>query len=155
LDRSLCFAAGSLLPGTNLWALGQRRLHPPSARGLHSHLLEGYAGGEQRRRVLTCNLRRDIISNSGWTLGYIYSNGCYCGEWKTLRVSASIYNLTSGTTTAGWISIDGWLSGGCLTLRLPVLDTTHLGGLTTSARSNGWRWNSRSTQETFYSQDDP
>jgi hypothetical protein len=26
---------------------------------------------------------------------------------KTLRISTSIYNLASGTATAGWISIDG------------------------------------------------
>jgi hypothetical protein len=27
------------------------------------------------------------------------------GEWKTLRVSASIYNLTGGAAMARWISI--------------------------------------------------
>jgi hypothetical protein len=29
------------------------------------------------------------------------------GNGKTLRVSASIYNLTGGAATAGWISISG------------------------------------------------
>jgi hypothetical protein len=29
------------------------------------------------------------------------------GNEKTLRISASIYNLTGGAATAGWISIDG------------------------------------------------
>jgi hypothetical protein len=71
LGRSLCLAARSLLPGTSLWALGQRRIHPPSARGLHSHLLGGYAVSEQRRRALTCNLLRGSRSNSGWTLEWI------------------------------------------------------------------------------------
>jgi hypothetical protein len=28
-----------------------------------------------------------------------------CGEWKTLRVSASIYNPIGGAVTARWISI--------------------------------------------------
>jgi hypothetical protein len=59
------------------------------------------------------------------------------GNEKTLRVSASIFNLASDTATAGWISIGGWLSGGCLTLRLPVLDTTHLGGSAAFARFSG------------------
>jgi hypothetical protein len=38
-------------------------------------------------------------------MGYIYFNNCECGEWKTLRVSASIYNPTGGAATARWISI--------------------------------------------------
>jgi hypothetical protein len=42
-----------------------------------------------------------------------------------------------------------------LTLRLPVLDKLHLRGSTTSARLPGWRQDSRSTQDTFYNQDDP
>jgi hypothetical protein len=32
------------------------------------------------------------------------SNSCECGEWKTLRVSTSIYNPTGGAATARWIS---------------------------------------------------
>jgi hypothetical protein len=71
LGRSLCLTAGSFLPGSSLCALGRRRLHPPSVQGLHSHTLGGYAGGEQRRRALTRNLRRGSRSNSGWTLGWI------------------------------------------------------------------------------------
>jgi hypothetical protein len=42
---------GSLLSGTSLRALAWRWLHPPSARGLHSHLLGGYAGGKWRKRA--------------------------------------------------------------------------------------------------------
>jgi hypothetical protein len=34
------------------------------------------------------------------------SHNCECGGWKTLRVSASIYNPTGGAATARWISID-------------------------------------------------
>jgi hypothetical protein len=56
LGRSLGLAVGSLLSGSNLRALGRRRLHPPSARSLHWHPLGGYAGGMQRWRVLTCTL---------------------------------------------------------------------------------------------------
>jgi hypothetical protein len=49
--RSLCFTAGPLLPRTCLRALGQRRLHPPSAGCFHSHSLGGYAGGGRRRHA--------------------------------------------------------------------------------------------------------
>jgi hypothetical protein len=51
---------------------------------------------------------------------------------------------------AEWISI-----GGCLTLRLLVLDALHLGGSTTSAGLPGSRQDSIVTQDTFYNQDDP
>jgi hypothetical protein len=49
---------------------------------------------------------------------------------------SSTYNPTSGTTTAEQISAGG-LSGGLLTLQLPVLDVIHLGGSTTSDRFLG------------------
>jgi hypothetical protein len=77
------------------------------------------------------------------------------GEWKTLRVSASIYNPTGGVATARWISISSRLSGGRLTLHLPVFDALHLGGSATSTQLPGWQQDSRATQDTFYNQDDP
>jgi hypothetical protein len=77
------------------------------------------------------------------------------GNEKTLRVLASIYNLTGGAATAGWISISGWLSDGRLTLRLPVLNALHLGGSATTARLPGRRQDSRATLDTLYNQDDP
>jgi hypothetical protein len=51
--------------GTSLCTLGQRRLPPTSARGLHSHSLGGFTGGEQRWRVLTCTPWCGGSSNSG------------------------------------------------------------------------------------------
>jgi hypothetical protein len=83
------------------------------------------------------------------------SNGCECGGWKTLRVSDSIYNPTGGAATARWICIDSWLSGGRLTLHLPVVDALHLGGSATSTQLLGWWQDSRATLDTFYNQDDP
>jgi hypothetical protein len=38
-------------------------------------------------------------------MGKIYWYNYECGEWKTLRVSASIYNPTGGAAMARWISI--------------------------------------------------
>jgi hypothetical protein len=40
-------------------------------------------------------------------LKQIYSAGSYSGNGNTLRVLASIYNLTVGAATARWISISG------------------------------------------------
>jgi hypothetical protein len=42
-----------------------------------------------------------------------------------------------------------------MTLQLPVLDELHLGGSTTSDGFSGLLPDSRPTQDTFYSQDDP
>jgi hypothetical protein len=43
---------------------------------------------------------------NGWLLlARSVSNGFECGRWKTLRVSATIYNPTGDAATARWISI--------------------------------------------------
>ena len=42
-----------------------------------------------------------------------------------------------------------------MTLQLPVLDALHLGGSTTSDDLRGTQPDTRPTQDTFYSQDDP
>jgi hypothetical protein len=65
------------------------------------------------------------------------SNGCKCGGWKTLRVSATIYKPIGGAARAGWISIGSSLSGGRLILHLPVVDALHLEGSTTSTQFPG------------------
>jgi hypothetical protein len=42
----------------------------------------------------------------GWMeLARSISHICKCGEWKTLKVSAAIYNPTGSAATARWISI--------------------------------------------------
>jgi hypothetical protein len=56
---------------------------------------------------------------------------------------------------AGWICIGSSLSGGRLTLQLPVVDALYLGGSATTTQLPGWRSDSRATQDTFYIQDDP
>jgi hypothetical protein len=135
--------------------LGNFRVwHPPNAPGFHSHQLGGFSGGKQRRRAWICSLWRGAVCSGGWLLARSVSNGCKCGEWKTLKVSASIYKPTGGAVTARWISIGNWLSGGRLTLHLPVVDALHLGDSATTTQFPGWWQDSRATQDTFYNQDD-
>jgi hypothetical protein len=56
---------------------------------------------------LACTLWRDSISNSGGALKIDLFGRQLLREWKTLRVSASFYNLARNTSTAVWISIGG------------------------------------------------
>jgi hypothetical protein len=53
---------GIFFPNASLHALGRGRLHPPSAPGLHSHLLGGFSSGKQRWHTWTCRLRRGGIT---------------------------------------------------------------------------------------------
>jgi hypothetical protein len=86
-----------------------KRLHPPRAGGLHSHPLGAlrwwqvvavrvdslFLARQQKRQW-----REPRLDLFEWLL---------LGERKTLRVSASIYNLISGTTTVEQISASGIL----------------------------------------------
>jgi hypothetical protein len=119
-----------------------------SARGLFLEANSGSARGS-----IDCSAA--AVCTGGYHLARSVSNGCKCGGWKTLRVSASIYKSTGGAATARWICIGSRFSGGRLTFQLPVVDALHLGGSSTSTQFPGWRQDSRATQDTFYNQDDP
>jgi hypothetical protein len=153
LSRSLYFATRPLLPGTSLRALGRRRIHPPSARGLHSYPLGGYAGGKWWRRAWIFNLSQQQKQQWMGTWLDLFQRLLRRGV-KTLRVSASIYNLEGALQ---W-PMDKYRR--LTQRRLP--DSSSSGTRYSPSQGLGYirpvQWvtqDSRSTQDTFYSQDDP
>jgi hypothetical protein len=97
----------SFLPGagTSLHALGRGRLHPSNAPGFHSHPLEASLVASSGGARGCADYGAATVARVAGLLVRSILNNCECGGWKTLRVSASIYNPTGDAATARWISI--------------------------------------------------